>query len=116
MRRALVLRTFKGAARAWWDDDCTRLGASLAFYTLFAIGPVLLAATSIAGMVFGAEAVHGEIVAQLDHLVGREGALTVQSLLAAAAQRPSGVLATLTGAITFLLASTGAFTLASLSK
>ena len=109
MRRALVLRTFKGAARAWWDDDCTRLGASLAFYTLFAIGPVLLAATSIAGMVFGAEAVHGEIVAQLDHLVGREGALTVQSLLAAAAQRPSGVLATLTGAITFLLASTGAF-------
>jgi membrane protein len=109
MRRPIMLRTFKGAARAWWDDDCTRLGASLAFYTLFAIGPVLLAATSIAGMVFGAEAVQGEIVAQLDHLVGREGALAVQNLLQAAAQRPSGIIATLTGAITFLLASTGAF-------
>jgi membrane protein len=97
------------AGQAWWDDDCTRLGASLAFYTLFAIGPVLLAATSIAGMVFGPEAVTGEIVAQLDHLIGREGALTVQSLLQAAAQRPSGVFATIMGAVTFLLASTGAF-------
>lgn len=108
-RRALVVNTLTGAARAWWDDDCTRLGASLAFYTLFAIGPVLLAATWIAGMAFGAEAVHGEIVAQLDHLVGREGALTVQSLLMAAAQRPSGFFPTLLGAITFLIASTGAF-------
>ncbi|HEX8029807.1 MAG TPA: YihY/virulence factor BrkB family protein, partial [Vicinamibacterales bacterium] len=102
-------RIFTGAARAWWDDDCIRLGASLAFYTLFAIGPVLLAATAIAGMVFDAEAVRAEIVAQLDHLVGREGALAVQSLLQAAAQRQSGILATITGATTFLLASTGAF-------
>ena len=110
MRRPpIFLRTFKGAARAWWDDDCIRLGASLAFYTLFAIGPVLLAATAIAGMVFGAEAVRGEIVAQLDHLIGREGALTVQGLLQAAAQRQSGFVATLTGATTFILASTGAF-------
>ena len=109
MRYAMIVRTFKGAAQAWWTDDCTRLGASLSFYTLFAIGPVLLAATSIAGMVFGPEAVRGEIVSQLDRLVGREGALTVQSLLEAAAQRPSGVLATMTGAIAFLVASTGAF-------
>ena len=67
----IVLRTFTGAARAWWDDDCTRLGASLAYYTLFAIAPVLLMATAIAGMVFGPDAVRGEIVNQLDHLIGR---------------------------------------------
>ena len=109
MRAAKNFGLIGRAGRAWWDDDCTRLGASLAFYTLFAIGPVLLAATSIAGMVFGPEVVTGEIVAQLDHLIGREGALTVQSLLEAAAQRPSGVFATVMGAVTFLLASTGAF-------
>lgn len=109
MNSGIVWRTFKGSAKAWWDDDCIRLGASLAFYTLFAIGPVLLAATAIAGMVFGAEAVRAEIVAQLDHLIGREGALGVQSLLEAAAQRPSGIVATLIGAGTFLVASTGAF-------
>ena len=109
MREPVILRIFRGAGRAWWEDDCTRLGASLAFYTLFAIGPILLMATTIAGMVFGAEAVRGEIVGQLDHLVGREGALAVQSLLEGASRRPGGVMATLFAGIAFLVAATGAF-------
>jgi membrane protein len=109
MREPMILRTIRGAGRAWWDDDCTRLGASLSFYTLFAIAPVLLVATAIAGSVFGAEAVRGEIVGQLDHLVGREGALAVQSLLEGAAHRRAGLIATVVGGIMFLIASTGAF-------
>ena len=109
MRQPVILRLIGSAARAWWDDDCTRLGASLAFYTLFAIAPILLVATAIAGMVFGAEAVRGEIVGQLDHLVGREGARAVQSLLEGASHRRAGILATLVGGITFLVAATGAF-------
>ena len=92
MTMSVLLRLFAAAVRAWWDDDCTRLGASLAYYTLFAIAPILLVATAIAGMVFGAEAVRGEIVGQLDHLVGREGALAVQSLLEGASQRRAGML------------------------
>ncbi len=67
----------KGAAAAWWNDDCLRLGASIAYYTLFALAPVLLMAIAIAGMVFGAEAVRGEIVGQIDQLVGHEGAVAV---------------------------------------
>ena len=109
MRTPVILRMLGSAARAWWDDDCTRLGASLAYYTLFAIAPILLVATAIAGMVFGAEAVRGEIVGQLDHLVGREGALAVQSLLEGASQRRAGIVATVIGGITFLIAATGAF-------
>ena len=54
------------------DDDALRLGAALAYYTLFAIAPVLLIATGVAGLVFSTDAVRGEIVSQLDHLVGRE--------------------------------------------
>jgi len=109
MRKPLILRLVGSTARAWWDDDCTRLGASLAYYTLFAIAPVLLVATAIAGMVFGAEAVRGEIVGQLDHLVGREGALAVQSLLEGASQRRAGIFATVIGGIAFVVAATGAF-------
>src|SRR5688572_23776412 len=109
MRNSVVLRTITGAARAWWDDDCVRLGASLAFYTLFAIAPVLMVAITIAGFAFGAEAVRGEIVGQLDHLIGREGALAVQGLLEGAARRPAGFFGTLLGGITFLVAATGAF-------
>ena len=109
VRSPAILRMFRSALRAWWDDDAARLGASLAYYTLFAIAPILLVATAIAGMVFGAEAVRGEIVGQLDHLIGREGARAVQSLLEGASQRRTGILATVFGSITFVVAATGAF-------
>jgi membrane protein len=105
----VFVRTFTAAASAWWADDCLRLGASIAYYTLFAIAPVLLMSIAIAGFVFGAEAVRGEIVGQIDHLIGREGAVAVQGLLEGASKRGAGVLATVIGAITFLFASTGAF-------
>ena len=81
----------------------------MAYYTLFAIAPVLLVATGIAGLVFSTDAVRGEIVAQLDHLVGREGAHAVQSLLEGASQRRAGILATTIGSVAFIVAATGAF-------
>ncbi len=109
MRAPVILSVFRTALRAWWDDDAVRLGASLAYYTLFAIAPVLLIATAITGMFFGAEAVRGEIVGQLDQLIGREGARAVQSLLEGASQRRAGIIATVVGSIAFVVAATGAF-------
>jgi membrane protein len=100
---------FRQALLAWWNDDVPRLGASLAYYTLFAIAPVLLVAIAIAGAVFGEEAVRGEIVGQLDQLLGRDGAQAVQALLQGARRSTGNVLATVFGAITFALAATGAF-------
>lgn len=109
MRAKLLVQTLGAAGRAWWDDDALRLGASLSYYTLFAIGPVLLVATAIAGMVFGDEAVRGEIVHQLDGLIGRDGALAAQNLLEGASQRRAGLLATVIGTVAFVIAATGAF-------
>src|SRR6187200_3230741 len=108
-RTPTIVRIFATSLRAWWDDDALRLGASLAYYTLFAIAPVLLIATGIAGLVFNSDAVRAEIVNQLDHLVGREGAHAVQSLLDGASQRRAGILATTIGSVAFAVASTGAF-------
>src|SRR5689334_24045072 len=108
-RTPAILRIFGTALKAWWDDDALRLGASLAYYTLFAIAPVLLVATGIAGLVFNTDAVRGEIVNQLDHLVGREGARAVQSLLDGASQRRAGIVATTIGGVAFVIAATGAF-------
>jgi membrane protein len=108
-RAPAILPMFWTALRAWWDDDAIRLGASLAYYTLFALAPILVVATAVAGMAFGAEAVRGEIVGQLDDLVGPEGARAVQSLLEGASHRRAGVLATVLGSITFVVAATGAF-------
>src|SRR4029078_7558034 len=89
-----ILHISGSALKAWWDYDALRLGASLAYYTLFAIAPVFLVATGIAGLIFNTEAVRGEIVNQLDHLVGQEGARAVQSLLDGASQRRAGIVAT----------------------
>lgn len=108
-RTPVVVRLFAAALKAWWDDDALRLGAALAYYTLFAIAPVLLVATGIAGLVFSTDAVRGEIVTQLDRLVGREGAHAVQSLLDGASQRRAGILATALGGVAFVVAATGAF-------
>jgi membrane protein len=76
---------------------------------LFAIAPVLLVATGIASLVFSTDAVRGEIVNQLDHLVGREGAQVVQSLLNGASQRRAGIIASMIGGVAFVVAATGAF-------
>lgn len=106
---AAVALVFRDAVAAWWNDNVPRLGASLAYYTLFAIAPVLLVAIAIAGAVFGPEAVRGEIVGQLDGLMGREGARAVQALLEGASRQHGGLIATVIGTITFLFAATGAF-------
>jgi membrane protein len=104
-----IVQVFGTALKAWWDDDALRLGAALAYYTLFAIAPVLLVATGIAGMVFDTDAVRGAIVNQLDRLVGSEGAHAVQSLLEGARQQRAGIVATALGSVAFVVAATGAF-------
>ena len=69
------------SVRAWVDDYAPSMGAALAYYTLFSIAPLLIIAIAVAGLVFGQEAARGEIVAQIQGLVGREGAIAVQGLL-----------------------------------
>jgi membrane protein len=106
---ALTSRILGRAFVAWWNDSILRLGASLAYYTLFAIAPILLVAIAVAGTVFGDDAVRGEIVGQVNGLIGNEGAVAVQALLKGAALRGDSHLATIVGSVTFVLAACGAF-------
>ena len=107
IRRAWAI--VRGGLKGWWNDNVPRLGASLAYYTLFAIAPVIIVAIGIAGLVFGPDAVRGQIVHQVDDLIGLEGGRAVQALLQGASNHSAGVLATVVGSITFLLGATGAF-------
>ena len=99
----------KRAVAGWWNDNVPHLGAALSYYTLFALAPILVVAISIAGLAFGGEAVRGEIVGQIDGLVGHDGAVAVQAMLEGAARPSSSVPATIIGVITFFLGATGAF-------
>jgi membrane protein len=97
------------AAKDWSRDNVPRLGASLAYYTLFSLAPMLIVAIAVAGMVFGAEAVRGQIVQEIDGLIGTQGAAAVQSLLAGASKKGASGVAVIVGGFTLLLGSSGAF-------
>jgi hypothetical protein len=71
---ALLLESVKG----WSKDNVPRLGASLAYYTLFSVAPMLVIVVALAGSAFGEEAVRGEIVRQVDDLIGVDGGRALQ--------------------------------------
>jgi membrane protein len=104
-----LLTILRRSVAGWWNDNVPRLGASLSFYTLFAMAPVLVVSIAIAGLVFGPEAVRGEVVAQMDALVGEEGARAVQGMLQAASKERESRIATALGLFTFFIGATGAF-------
>lgn len=95
--------------KSWVDHRGDSKGAALAFYTLFSMAPILVLAIAVAGYFFGAEAAQGEIVAQVQGLVGPNGAQAIQSLLAAARDPASGLVATLVASVLLLLGATSVF-------
>lgn len=110
MRFLSIPQIFWKAIKAFFTDNVPRMGASLSYYTLFAIGPVLLIAIAVAGAVLGAEAARGEIIGQLEGLIGAEGARAVQSMLVSAGRdSEGGMFAAIIGGVTLLIAATGAF-------
>lgn len=93
----------------WIAHNCLSLGASIAFYAIFALAPLLLIAISMASAVFGADAARGAIFAQLQGLVGDEAALGAQALLESAWREPHGPWATSIAVGTLLIGATGVF-------
>jgi membrane protein len=99
----------KAAASSWVDDYAQSMGAALAYYTMFSIAPFLLIVISLAGLIFGVEAARGEMVAQLQGLMGRESAEAVQRLLESASKPADSVAATVAGVILLLVGATSVF-------
>jgi membrane protein len=99
----------KNAAKSWWNDNIPHFGAAISYYTVFALAPILIVAIAIAGFAFGPDAVRGEIVGQIEGLVGHGGAVAVQSMLEGASNTSSGIFATVVGIVTLFLGATGLF-------
>jgi membrane protein len=99
----------KVAVSSWVDDYAQSMGAALAYYTMFSIAPLLLIAISIAGLIFGVEAARGEIVGQLQGLMGQPGAVAVQGLLESINKPAESVTAMLVGGILLLIGATSVF-------
>lgn len=94
----------------WSEDKVPRLAAALAYYTAFALAPLLLIAIAVAGLVFGREAATNQIGQQLAGLLGPSAAESVNTMVAAAgANQGGGLLASIIGVVTLLFAASGVF-------
>jgi membrane protein len=94
---------------AWSRHNAPRLGAALAFYTLFSLTPLLLVMVSIGGLVFGQRAAESQIVWQVTHLAGVTGAAAIQAILQGTRNTTHGLLASILGFLTLLLGASAVF-------
>lgn len=104
-----VLPLLKQAAADWIEDDAPRLAAALSFYTALSVAPLLIMAIAVAGLAFGQDAARGEILGQLQGLVGHDSAKTVESMVESAAKPKSGIISTVISVVVLLFGATGVF-------
>lgn len=102
---SLLKETFK----EFGEDKAPRLGAALAYYAIFSIGPLLLIAIAMAGIFFGEEAAQGRVSAELDKVFGSHMSKSVEHVVQAAAKPKTGKIATIVGILTLLFGASGLF-------
>ena len=97
----------KQAAQDWLKHRSPRLGAALAYYAVFSLGPLLLIVVAVAGVFFGADAVRNSLEAQFKGLIGENGAQAIHAMIAGAASATTGKTASAVGIILLLVAALG---------
>jgi membrane protein len=93
----------------WQQDNALRLGAALAYYTVFSLPPLLFIIVAIAGLVYGERAAQGELVGQLQGTVGRDAAGLMQTMIEEAGRGGRGIVATVVGVVVLLIGATTVF-------
>lgn len=91
----------------WNKHNATRLGASLAFYSLLSLAPLLLVVVSVVGLVFGHSAAQRQTMQQVQALVGPAAGKAVGAFLEGSRNTTHGVVATIIGLATLLFSASG---------
>jgi membrane protein len=102
-------RLFRQASSEWINDSAPRLGASVAFYTLLSLAPILVIAVAGAAVVYGREAAQGRLASEIQGIAGSEVARTIQQIIVRAHQPRTGVIATLFGLGTLAFGASSVF-------
>jgi len=95
------------AVNDWFRHRSARLGAALAYYSVFSLGPLLLIVTSLAGVVFGHDAVQGALTGQFKQLLGPNGSQALDAMLEGAAVDTQGYLTAASGIVLLVAAALG---------
>ncbi|MFH7011153.1 YihY/virulence factor BrkB family protein [Flavobacterium sp. FlaQc-52] len=91
------------------EDNAIKLSASLSYYTLFALPPLLIIIITICGFFFGEEAVTGELYGQINRLVGNDAAIQIQEAIKNVQLSDSNVFITVFGVVMLLIGASGVF-------
>jgi membrane protein len=94
-------------AGQWSEHKDARLGAALAYYSIFSLGPLIVIALAIAGLAFGAEAVQAQVFGVLHGLLGDSGTQAIEAMLRGANRPREGIVPTLLGVATLVFAAVG---------
>ena len=93
----------------WLADRALRFSAALAYYSIFAMAPLIIIAIAVAGLAFGEEAARGQVYQQIEWLLGPKGAAEIQKLIQASSDTHKSLLATIVGIVTLLIGASGVF-------
>jgi membrane protein len=102
-------RLVKEAASGFDDDKVLKLSGSLAYFTVFSIGPMIIIVIFLADLFFSREAIEGNIYGQIKGLVGPDAAIQVQDMIRNAAISGKSTITAIIGFVTLLIGATGVF-------
>ncbi len=102
-----MLKFFKEVFNHFFNSNTFQKGAALAYYAVFSIFPIIIILISVLGMVFGKQAVSGEIFAQLKDLLGSDAALQIQDMIKNQHVQHNSLLTTMIGFVTLGLSASG---------
>jgi membrane protein len=91
----------------WSEHKDARLGAALAYYSIFSVGPLIVISIAIAGLVFGAQAVQTQVFGALHGLLGDSGTQAIDAMLKGANRPREGIFATVIGVGALVFAAVG---------
>jgi len=106
-REELVFASLKSTYLNFSSDKAGWMAASLAYYTVFSLVPLLIIAIAIAALAFGERAAQNEIVNQIQGLVGPDRARSIQTMIQSAYEHTQGIVATIIGVATLLIGASG---------
>lgn len=104
-----IWKLIKDAGTGFSDDNVLKLSGSLAYFTIFSIGPMILIIIFLADLFWGREAVEGSIYGQISGFVGADAALQVQEMIKNASLSGKSTMTAIIGGITLLIGATGVF-------
>jgi membrane protein len=108
MQIATLWQAILCAVQDWWQDNCLRLAASLAYYTALSLAPLILLIVGVVGLVLDRQQVANQFAVQLEGLMGTAGRELVTSILAATNPQ-GGACATVIGLVTLFIGATAVF-------